>query len=53
MVNASEWGRRGEEWTTSLPSDVQKLKPAQIGNAADAEALVPTVQSDLEMKLGD
>jgi uncharacterized membrane protein YkvA (DUF1232 family) len=23
MVNASEWGRRFEEWTTSLPSDVQ------------------------------
>jgi uncharacterized membrane protein YkvA (DUF1232 family) len=23
MVNASEWGRRFEEWTTSLPADVQ------------------------------
>lgn len=59
MVNASEWRQRFEEWTTSLPSDVQATwalstndAVANGTNAADAEALVVTVQSYLKMKLG-
>ena len=49
---APDGGKARADLKRELDQQCQKMKPAHVSNAADAEALVLTVQSYLKMKLG-